>query len=406
MKKRRTLMVIGLLAVSLLTGCSSKNGRLYRKSEVLRMVNEDITDEQFVFDHIEKDKKSRPRVDTYYFSSKERDFTFTAVSTLRNATFVEPISFLYEKVLKIKYVDEVQALYKNEVENIVDEIPYEMVGKYKAYRYTSYDDLENVAKILTRADDVYKAELEYNSQEWLKKYPIWRDALYYKGLDENGETYSNVQFTIALDGSRDYAEMYDYLTYMHIQKAYDGELTDGSIPESEMSRAHKRHLVPYLNGINVKEAACEQDKAAGLYNRSRAEDEQTKYSCSYYYNWDSYIMMINLGLTNPEYAPKIVEYYTDNLLYDAKVGNDNGKVSWDNGVDKWTINATQSDNDITSCVFTRNGTTVDIPYITNDDASIVGATYIVGIHLDDFADMFNLKYILNEDEGTVVFEGK
>ena len=394
-------IVFGILAVCLLlTGCSTINGKLYKKYEVLAKVKEKITDEKYSFDHVEKNRKIRPKADVYYFKSKERDFTFTALSTLENITIDGPTRF-YSKSLEINYVDEVHALYLDEINGIISELLHETSGTFIQYEYKSYDDLAEVAKILLAADDVYKAELAYNTQEWMSEYPVFDDKLYYKGPDENGDPYKNAKFGIKLDGSWDYQSLYDYLTYNHIQKVYNGEIVDPTITEDKLSRAHALYLDPYLNGINVKEDASETDKRNGLYNRL-----DSNYMCAYYYDWDCYIMRINLGLTDHKYGPQVVEYYTDSLFYSATVGENNGEVSWDNGTDRWSVKAKDKRNTITSCVFTKNGSQVDIPYLTTDDATIIGATYVVGIKLDDFAKMFNLKYTIDEEAAAVIFESE
>ena len=62
------------------------------------------------------------------------------------------------------------------------------------------------------------------------------------------------------------------------------------------------------------------------------------------------------------------------------------------------------DNEILKLVIEKNGSPLDISYITSDDDYNVSATFCVGVTVEDFCRLFDLRYVVDESAGTVRFE--
>jgi len=385
-----------------ISGCSGIDGDLMSKSEVLKQVKRDVSGEKYKLVEVKHDTDKRPKEDTYYFESKDRDMSFQALSTLRPLG-IDDSTFGYGKYVYTGYADGVHALYRDDIDETLSRLSADEDGQYY---YESYLELENIIHVIVEADDIYKSEANYNSYEWMKENPVENIKLYYRYSDENGETKQRQMFAVNLDGSCEYEQLYDLCTYKHVNNIINYGLTDGTIPASEYGRVHAEKLKDiYIDSTNVSEAAYEDAKQKNLINNSRENSSTDHYAAYYYYPRNTYVVMLNVALASEDCAPQLIENYTKAMGIDCTVKYGQGKVEWKNDGKLMQIEAHQDKNkNIISCSFKCDGDDLGIEYITNDDSlSPVRATYLVGITVQDLANLFGLTYEIDEEKGELKF---
>lgn len=266
-----------------------------------------------------------------------------------------------------------------------------------------------IVKIIIQAEDIYKEELAYNTAEWLQKNPAASVQVYYTFTDANGNDQKRHLNSTQINGTHDYDSLYDRLTYEHVEKVKTGQISDTSVPLEQLRRYHVAVLPNlYIGDTNVSDTAYAAAKGQNLNNNSR-DQRGTKggdfYSCYYYYPWNTYVVLLNTGLAGEEYAHKLAEAYTETLHYSCHVEYGKGEIEWNTGTNTVTIHAKKDvDGSLSFFAIYKNGDVLDIPYTTNtDEQSVVHCTYLAGISVDDFADLFDVTYEIDEIAGEVRF---
>lgn len=400
--KRILLAAIVSLICFLAVGCTDIDGDLMKEKEVLKAVKEQVPSERYKFIKVEHHDELRPKEDIYYFESKDRDMSFQAVSTLVPIG-LDASTIGYSKHVNPGYAEGVHNLYIGDMEKVLEVIPKNDKGQYC---FTSYTELEKVLGIIAEADSIYTAEKKFNTEKWMEENPAKKVLLHFNYKDENGESKSRFTFTISLNGLNTYESLHDLYTYLYVKRVMDEDFSDPTIPEDAYKLIHAGKLENIcVDWSNISETAFVDDKANNLTNGSRDRNGNDPYSAHYYYQWGTYVVVLNVGLASEEYAPKLMEVYFDTLGVGYEIRYGKGSVKWIYGGDEWAIEAKQDKNhDSTSCEFYKNGKKQEIKYLTYNDAmSPVHATYLVGISVDDFADIFDLEYDINEQESTIKF---
>lgn len=393
-----SLMVLPLMA------CTDIDGDLASEKDVLQKVKEEVPSEKYEYVKVEHFTDKSPKEDIYYFKSKDRELEFQVLSTLHSFG-IDGATLGYDEYIYVKYAEAVHELYMDRVNQVFEELSVDKRGNYC---YQSYDDLKDIAEKLVKADQIYKEELQYNSAEWIADNPVCTIWFAYQWIDENGQQDSFKTFSVSLDGTISYDEVYDWITYEHMKNLSENRISDNTIPEDQMSRVHKERLnYIYFGMTNVSEEAYEDANARNLTNNSRGNGNDF-YASYYYYPLDTYLILINTGITDENYAPQLMEHYTKALGYDCEVKYGKGQISWEMNGSKWEIRAKQnSDHAITEFDFYKDGTPQHVKYFTsNDSGSHVNCTYLVGITVEDFAKIFDLKWQCEEDYDTLSFQKK
>lgn len=407
------LLVFTVMAVMVTGGCSSIDGDIPEKSEVLNEVKKTVANEKIELVSVEsysdeRPKKKRPKKDVYYFKSTERNMTFQAESTLKPCGIDNAILY-YIPVINVKYSEGVHELYLDRINKVLDKIPKDEEG---VYFYKSYNDLKNIAHILTEANEIYKEELKYNSAKWLEDNPVTRVAIRFEWKNEKGQNEWRVFLDELIDSSKSYDEIFDLISFKHTNYIMENNLEDNTIPEEQLAKYHKNYLKNvYIDKVNVSAKGIASDKAEQLVNSAEAtldNRNERNYGCYYYYPWKTYIIRINLGLTSEKCAPKLMEHYTKALNIPCEVKYDKGKIKWENGADEWRLEAEYNEKDSADKVsFYKNGVKQEIRYLKPDGNNTgVGASYLIGLPIDDFAKLFDLKYEIDEKSDVVLFVKK
>lgn len=394
------ILVFTVMAVMITGGCSGIDGDIPEKSEVINKVKETAVNEKFELVSVESYSDERPKKDIYYFKSSERNMTFQAESTLEPCN-LDGGTLYYAPVINVKYAEGVHELYLDRINKVLDKIPKDEDG---VYFYKSYNDLKNIAHILTEANEIYKEELKYNSAKWLEDNPVTRADIRFEWENEKGQNEWRVILNELIDGSKSYNEIFDLIAFKHTNYIMENNLKDDTIPQEQLSKYHKNYLKDvYVNKVNVSAKGLASDKAEHLVNCT-----ERNYGCYYYYPWKTYIIRINLGLTNEKCAPKLMEHYTEALNIPCEVKYDKGKIRWENGADEWTLEADCDEkNDANTVIFYKNGAKQEIRYLKPADKNAgVGASYLIGLPIDDFAKLFDLKYEIDEKSAIILFVKK
>lgn len=400
--KRISLTIALCIACLGITACTDIDGKLMKESDVLKEVKEQVPSERFKYIKVEHHDDLSPKEDIYYFESKDRDMSFQALSTLAPIG-IDASVIGYRQYLDVGYDDGVHSLYLDQIDSILNQITKDEKDNYC---FTSYTELEKVIQIVAKADAVYSAEKKYNTEKWMEEHPVKNVRLYYRYKNEEGEDKSFSMLGINLTGLESYEKMHDLYTYQYVKRMMAEGFEDPTIPEEAYTMIHPDKLPDiYINQYNISETAYIDAKSKNLTNNSRDKNGNDHYAAYYYYHWDTYVVPLNVGLTDENYAPKLVEEYFKVLGIDYEIKYGKGDVRWNYNGDKWLIEAKMDKNhDNTSCEFYKNGKRQDINYLTHNDVmSPVNATYLIGISVQDFADMFGLEYDINEAEGTLKF---
>lgn len=422
-KHSYVLIFILILTVICLTGCGGKQGKLHKKKYVLKKVSREVPSEKYKFDRKEKVPDSDVSTEIYYFKSKDRDLEFRAINTRR------PILFeanLYGKSLEIKYAEDVHKLYEPEINNILVRGGYNL--EKDQFEITTFDELAHVAKVASQVDDVYKRELKYNSAEWMKEYPATKLRVSLMGMADdsvgNGNSTnsenknSSINNTkkseehklkriaiiggVEINGTWDYDSIYDYLCYKHASNIKDGKYEDATVPKRIMDKGHVSYIKNiYINGDNIAESGYKRGLSLHMINNT-----ESSYYAGYCYALNDYIIPLDIAETGEDYAPQMMEEILSRLADSYTIEYGKRNIKWEKDGVQWETKADFSrDHHIASFNIYKNGQDYSIMYVTCFDfSSPVGPTYMVGIRVSDFADIFGLKVTVDEEDGSILFE--
>ncbi len=389
--KRIFMFLTILVTVTMLTGCGAQ-GRLYGKSKVLEYMEDEVPQEEYSLISVEKVPDAKVSTEIYTFQSEERDLEFTAKNT-RSSVF--PDSAVYGRTIVPQYVVAVHEYYQDDIEDILEDSGFMIDGR-RIY-VESYEDLVYLSDYLAAADDVYKDELDYNSEDWLIENPYEKYNLFVARSDS-----INVNFgSLAINGTWDSDDLLDYVSFCYASAIKEGRLEEDVIPQKYRDNAHVSTLQHiYLNDEDLSSKAQATAKKKKLYNNS-----DSMYYSGYCYKLEDYVVPLNVGLTDDKYAPQMMEEVFDLLDIDYDIGYGRGTVSWEYDDEKWEIKAREKDDEIQSFVVKKDGKEVDIPYvICGEWTSPITGTYVVGIRATDFADIFDLKMQVDEFGDCIMFE--
>lgn len=394
--KKAFLFFVCMGMMMILTSCGSIDDDPKNKSEVNKEVAEKVKNEKYEFVSVEHYDEERPKRDVYTYHSRERDMTFEAVSTL-SPFGLDGSTMGYHKVVYVNYEEAVHNQYADQMEEILKGFDRD---QRDFLIYDSFDELEEIAQAIAQLNDMYKEELAYNPQEWLIQNPLCKISFCYERVENDGH-YISV-FGIPVDGTHTYEDIYPYITYRHAEAVKVGKIVDdGTTPDDQLARVHAASLENiFYQGNNLSKSASED-----AFQNSLANNIDSSYNSDYYYPWDTYVILLNCGLTDETYAPKWIECYGNAFGFDVNVQYKKGKVSWNYDGSTYEMTAKEeSRNHISDFKISKDGEDLNIPYIVYDDyLSPVGATYVVGIPVERFAELFHKDYQIKEESSILEF---
>lgn len=389
------LVVITTLALS---GCTSIDGDLASEREVLHEVAKQVPTEKYELVSVDHDTKSRPKVDTYHFASKERDLQFDVVSTLESFG-IDGGVIGYTQHISVGYADAVHELYSDGIDALLSEYP---VNAYSKHEYSSYAALGGVADALVACDTLYRQELKYNKAKWLQENPATEVMLAYPYINESGDKKELFTTSVRIDGTLEREALYEKITYDHVHQCVRENVADLMIPAEAYSRVHPDELNIFAGSQNLSVSGAEKAREDGLYNNL-----DSAYRCEYYYDWNAYVMPLDLGLTDDKYAPQLLELYCDALGYQYNVDYNKGHATWTTASGaEWEIRAKDNrDHEITKFQVYRNGVKQKIKWLSNGAPNYPGGPmYCLYVSVSDFEKMFEVHCQVDEGDGKLVME--
>ena len=394
----KRLILPALLSSLLLASCATIDSDVYGEEDVLDYVRSVCTDEEFELVSSEQ-VEDRPKNVEYTFRSRERDLTFTANSYLDNVTIDGSSTIFYSKEISCTYVSEVHELYRDRAVRILEELPTYDDGWVGLL---SFDDLDQVAEVMARAEEVYREELDYNGEDFLRGHPLLNVHLAWYPSQEDLEAHQSWINTadFGIIGLRSREELYQRLADKYAQMCVDSQLDElASIPEEYTQDKHVSRLdYIYLDGTKM------------TYNSQ--EDSVNQWSlitdrfcyCWYSQETGSYMLPCDIGyVTDSASVPLIVREYVSALGGSYSLEPEEGLSTWQIGDNTWQMESQFSDNEITEFQVTKNGEPLDLPFVTADEDTEVGARFCVGLKVEDFASLFDLDYRIDENTKRINF---
>ena len=400
--KRRVLpaLLAALLSSLLLASCTTIDSDVYGEEEVLDYVRSVCPDEEFELVSSEQ-VEDRPKNVEYTFRSRERDLTFTANSYLKNVTIDGSSTILYSKEISCTYVSEIHDLYYDRAVRILEELPTYDDGWIGLL---SFDNLGQVAEVMARAGDVYREELDYNDEDFLWNNPLTSVHLAWYPSQEDMEAHQSWinMADFGINGLSSQEELYQRLADEYAQMCVDNQLDElAAIPEEYTRGKHMTRLDSiYLDGKKM------------TYNSQ--EDSVNQWSlitdrfcyCWYSQETGSYMLPCDIGyVTDSASVPLIVLEYVSALGGSYCLEPEEGLwlSSWKIGDDTWQMESQFSDNEITEFNVMKNGEPLNLPFVTADEDTEVGARFCVGLKVEDFAGLFDLDYRIDESTKRIDF---
>ena len=400
MKKYKTLALP--LAAALLCGCMGADGEIYGKAKVLDYVDS-LCGEPYELVSSEL-VAEEPDDMQYDFVTKERGLEFTAHSYLQPIVIDATVTSWYDRALSCDYVNRVHDLYRADIDAALAKGETWLPDRQWMY-LVEFGDLDNVVDTLVAADAIYTAELDYNSAAFLTEYPaatvhlIWN-----RSREEALENKTRVNLAdVSLNGQQDRQALYDRLAKIYAQLCVDGKIeNDAGVPARYREGLHRSTL----EEIELNGSPLLYDSEDNPYNPYGLTTEDYR-GAWYNYEAGSYLLAMDVGYMNDGSSfPLIAREYVRALGGSYSRSTDEKKrseSSWTIGSDQWQMDSTLGEEGVTALRVKKNGQPLDLTWYTVEDDYRVGATFCVGLPVEDFCRLFDLTCTVDEAAGCLRF---
>lgn len=393
---RHVLLFVCLSCMLLMTGCDTKP---YSKDEVIEMTKQDCK-EDFTLLYSEKVKKNHIK---YTFETTGRKLIFTVDNSLE--TIDGPIPGR-KKSCRCHYAKAVRKFYRKPILETVKQSPLYKDGEF---HISHSEELENIAKIVEKCNQIYAEELAYHSRDFLNSNPVctfevtWSRSAKAEKAGEIVSVYSCI-----VNGCDTKEEILSAL-----QKAYTDLYADSIIYDHDY---HVKKLEKvYVNGKRMKNRKfCSYtviyDSITYInrdyYESSTRPEDDFKDAPYVWYNHSLQQYMTSIEAFK-EPGPgwhSIIANFTEALGGSCTVNHINHTIEWTIGKDTWVLHDFNDEADLARTKkITKNGKEILISVVTKEEDDNVDYEAHAGISLDDFTKLFNLKYTIDEDKGCVYF---
>ena len=403
MRKNRMLVLVCLVIMICFAGCVGPDGKIKGERAVIRYVNS-ICEEPYELTGSELIEEEPDNME-YRFQTTERELSFQANSYLSPIWIDASETSFYDKKISCNYVSVVHDLYEEEVKKCLSDNERYLSSDGWMY-LLSFSDIENVVDTILKADKVYQQELEFNSEEFLREYPVRNvHIVWFPTAQEAAEHDNWVNIMdIDINGLNTKEELYDRLANKYAQLYVDGELEDNGIPKKYLGDKH----ISLLEKIELDGTEMFYDMEENPLSECGLSTDNYKY-CWYNKEVDSYMMVMDIGFcTDNGSYPLINREYVNGLggSYHISGKGDTYTSSWTIGSDTWEMKSKYSDNVIRNFDIKKNGKKLDISYIESEDDYNIGALFCVGVSVEDFCKLFDLSYTVDEEAGKISFYSK
>lgn len=401
MKKIMTALILFLTA-AMMSGCLTADSSIYGQKEVFDYVNS-VCDEPYTL--VEKELiKENPDNMEYTFKTKERDLYFKANSYLAPMSIDATETPFYTRDISCTYVNEVHAQYEEALDKFLNS--HELYSASdRSFKINSFSDIDAVIDIILDADTVYAPEEKYHkTKDFLVQNPLSSIGVIWQDTDAPADSY-NPKIRVAsigISGQNTREELYERLANTYAQLYVDGKISVGSdIPQSYLASKH----VSMIRTITLDGEEMLYDCQDNPYSTLGLTTDDYKY-CWYSDSLNSYMMVIDIGLISENMSFPLInrEYvYGQNGLYDTARKENKCMSKWTIGENTWEMQTYFQDNEIMFFKVTKNGTPLELPYVTCDDDHNVQASFCVGVTVEDFCQLFDLTYKIDEEKKVIAF---
>lgn len=393
--KKRYLPLIPVIALSL-AGCTGPDGPIPTKTEVLEYVEDVCGNEAYILAGHRLVEKTPDNME-YTFYSRDRDLTFHANSYL-SPNYFDASIIGYSQEISCDYVEQVREQYQEEGDQVLSTAP--SYNEEKGWFYvTSYEELEPIADTILTLDQVWEAELAYNDRDFLKENPLYSFHIVWTDDPANLSDWTNLT-DLSVTGSNTREDLMSDLSGAYLQA-----VTDGTIPDTENLPTYGHH-VSRLDTITLdgREMTYQENTENPLNDYGLTTDD-------YRYAWYSeeehtYLIPMDVGLVSDSMSfPMINREYVivQNGTYNGKAMDDAYETTWTIGDNTWVLSSTFTDGDLDSLSVTKNGVEMPLSYVTVYKDSEVRATFLAGVPVEEFAELFNLDVTVDEERKTLEF---
>lgn len=393
-----------LWTAAFLTACTTVDGEVKGKEEVLSYVGEVCPSEKFRLLSTEKIAEKPDNVE-YIFETEGRKLLFKANSYLQNIQIDASRTNFYSKKISCSYVEEVHNIYRERIGDCIHEADsYDSTsGELQIF---AFSDIKNVSEVLEQAFQIYAEELAYNDKKFLKEHPVGSVRLvWYPSRQAAAKRADGHQLALVeIDGLRTQSEIYRELADDYAQECVDGNIEDrGDVPEKYLATKHKSMLDKiYVNGKKMK-----YDLQQSPYSSYPLTNEDYKYSW-YSEEENSYMLVCDTGyISDSSSAPLIIAEYVRALGGGYDMDPEKRIIWWKIGEDEWRLQSEKSqDGGISGLSVKKNGKELDISYVTVQEDYNVRAAFCAGLKVEDFVKLFDLEYEVDEKENALYLTGK
>ena len=393
-----------LLTVLVLVGCSGPDGEIYGKAKVLAYVST-LCREPYTLVGTELVAQT-PDDMRYDFVTNERGLAFSAHSTLVPIMIDASVTNFYSKSITCNYVQAVHELYREDVKAALSQGDT-WLPEHQWMYLINFSDLDNVVDTLLSGDRVYAEELNWNSPQFLQKNPIATvHLIWHRSAEEAAahETWTNIT-DVRLTGQLTRQVLYDALANRYAQLYVNGKIENGDgIPQEYLKDKH----VSRLDTLTLDGKPLLYDTEDNPYNGLGLTTE------SYAYSWysdtaGSYLLASDVGyMSDKSSFPLILREYVLALggSYSRETNDDESVSRWTIGNDSWTLISRMKNRGVKEWRVTKNGVPLDLDWYTVDEERDIGATFCVGVPVEDFCQLFNLNYTVDETAGVLAFTSR
>lgn len=399
MKKRVAALA---LAAALLAGCTGADGEIPDRGEVLAYVDELCAEP---YREVSRELAAETPDDMEYRFETDRGLHFTAHSYLSPVYIDASKTSFYTPEISCDYVSAVHRLYSDDVKASLSRCPlYREKDGWMVVLQLS--DLDAAADAVTKADEIYAAELAFNSPEFLAQHPVASTHLAWYASEEAARAHERwVNLTdLAVTGQNDRETLYKELADRYAQLCVDGQITDSTVPAEYLADKH----VSLLDTLKLDGRIMTYDLEDNPFSTYGLTTDD------YCYAWYSdeaqtYRLVMDVGFATEQSSyPLINREYVRALggHYSLEIQGDRYRSSWTIGENTWRMETLYKDGAIRSVQVEKNGQPLELDLVTVDEDARVGATFCAGVSAEDFCKLFDLRFEADEPGRTLRFFSK
>lgn len=195
--KKKLLVPLFLLLLLLLCSCAFKpQGEYFTDEEFIKEVEKYSGTEHISI----LEKKEETGHIAYTIKTDQRGIEVTIYSNPAGDSGI----YNPANIDEIKFIKAIHALYLERIQAMIDEI-------YKDNSCAIFEnrsELHDIVCQIEKMDEIYKEELEYHDEEWLKEFPVTRISL---SRRDTGEDKGDFSYVVNVDGTINADELEEYI---------------------------------------------------------------------------------------------------------------------------------------------------------------------------------------------------